>query len=242
MTPRSGTRDDWADRVAALEGTGSSSGNDRKPPITVERIVAAALVLIEAEGFDALTMRRVAAALDTGPASLYAHVRNKAELDDLLIGELCSRIDIPKPDGRRWRAQVHDVCAQLRDQYLAYPGVAQAALAIMPTSLETLRINEGLLSILLAGGVGAQDAAWAIDAVFLVVTASSLETALQQTPEGRDARELDRDETAERLRMLPTERFPNTVKHAAELTAGSGNERLDFAINLLLNGLKAPGR
>jgi AcrR family transcriptional regulator len=48
-----------------------------------------ALGVIAAEGYEALTMRRLAAALDTGPASLYAHVVNKADLDELLIGRLC---------------------------------------------------------------------------------------------------------------------------------------------------------
>ena len=60
----------------------------RKEPLSVERIVDTALDIVAAEGFEALTMRRVAAALDTGPASLYAHVVNKADLDELLIGYL----------------------------------------------------------------------------------------------------------------------------------------------------------
>lgn len=43
-------------------------------------------------GYDALTMRRVAGVVDTGPASLYAHVGNKADFDELLIGRLCAQI------------------------------------------------------------------------------------------------------------------------------------------------------
>jgi AcrR family transcriptional regulator len=85
------SRDRWAAQIAALDG-GQGASLAPKAPITVGRIVDAALQIVEAEGFEALTMRRVAAALQTGPASLYAHVRNKAELDDLLIGELCARV------------------------------------------------------------------------------------------------------------------------------------------------------
>ncbi|MET0700645.1 MAG: helix-turn-helix domain-containing protein, partial [Mycobacterium sp.] len=65
---------------------GPSSG--RKQPITVAAIIGAAFGIVEREGYDALTMRRVATALDTGPASLYAHVVNKKDLDELLIGRL----------------------------------------------------------------------------------------------------------------------------------------------------------
>lgn len=197
-----------------------------------------ALHLVEAEGFDALTMRRLAASLQTGPASLYAHVRNKAELDDLLIGRLCSQVALPTPDPDRWPAQILEVCGRLRDQFLRYPGISRAALAAAPTSLDTLRINEGLLAILLAGGVSAQSAAWAIDAVYLYVSAYSLEVSLSRTPGHRgDTRALGKDELIERLRMLPTNRFPNTVAHAEELTSGDQHDRFDFTLELLLRGL-----
>ena len=92
--------------------------SSRKPPLSVERIVQTALDIVAAEGFEALTMRRVAATLDTGPASLYAHVVNKADLDELLIGYLCSRIVLPEPDPETWREQIFDLAAQIRDQYL----------------------------------------------------------------------------------------------------------------------------
>ena len=49
-------------------------------------------------------MRRVAAALETGPSSLYAHVVNKEDLDELLIGRLCAAVDLPEPDPAIWRA------------------------------------------------------------------------------------------------------------------------------------------
>jgi AcrR family transcriptional regulator len=203
----------------------------RKEPITVDRIVTTALRLVETEGFDALTMRRVAAALETGPASLYAHVRNKAELDDLLIGTLSRNVSLPAPDAARWRAQFVDVCAQLRDQFLRYPGIARAALSAPPNNLDTLRITEGMLAILLAGGVAPQPAAWAIDAALLYVSAYTVEASLRGV--------VDRDEMAARLRMLPVSRFPHTVAHVDKINAGDGHERFDFTLRLLLQGLEA---
>ena len=235
-----GSRDRWAERIADLDGTRGAS-RSRKAPITVDRLVDAALQIAEGEGFDALTMRRLAAALQTGPASLYAHVRNKAELDDLLIGELCSRVTLPAPDPERWRVQIVDVCRQIRDQYLRYPGISRAALAAVPNSLETLRISEGMLAILLAGGVSPQSSAWASDAAFLYVSAYSLEISLRQHPEaGGDGRVLDRTELVERFRMLPTNRFPNTVAYAWELTSGGKHDRFDFTLDLLFQGLPTP--
>ena len=242
MTERSASRhvvsrDRWAAKIAALDDTRTSAPS-RKAPITVGRIVDAAFQIVEAEGFDALTMRRVAAALETGPASLYAHVRNKAELDDLLIGELCARVTLPAADPGQWRAQILDVCQQLRDHYLHYPGISRAALAAVPDSVETLRISEGMLAILLAGGIPPQSAAWASDAAFLYVSAYSFEVSLRQ-PRGEDVdgRIFDRAELIERFRMLPANRFPNTIAYARELTSGDGHERFDFTLDLLLRGL-----
>ena len=58
-----------------------------KSPITVDSIITAALGIVASEGYEALTMRRLAAALETGPASLYAHVSHKEELAELKSGD-----------------------------------------------------------------------------------------------------------------------------------------------------------
>ena len=226
----SAPRDRWAKQIAALDG--EARAKVRKEPLSTERIVGTALQIVEVEGFESLTMRRVAAVLGAGVASLYAHVRNKSDLDDLLIGELCSRIDLPEPDPARWRQQILDVCSQIRDEFLRYPGVSRAALAAAPRSLETARLNEGMLAILLGGGVSGRDAAWAIDAAYLYVSAYCLEASLR-----RDDHERERERSAERLRMLPDDHFPHTVAHVEDLTSGVGHERCDFTLGLLFRGL-----
>lgn len=211
----------------------------RKVPITVEQVVDTALGVIATEGYEALTMRRLAGALDTGPASLYAHVVNKADLDELLIGRLCAGLVLPAPDPATWREQIRGVCAQMRDQYLKYPGISRAALAMAPTDLQTMRVTEGMLAILLAGGVPPQSAAWAIDALLLYVAAYCLEVSVARRRAADDdtAWVLDRDELVRRFTALPVETFPHTTRHAAELTAGEGHDRFDFTLGVLIDGL-----
>jgi AcrR family transcriptional regulator len=214
---------------------GPSAG--RKKPITVDAIVETAMGIVEREGHDALTMRRVAGALETGPASLYAHVVNKEDLDDLLIGRLCTEVVLPQPDPHTWRDQIIGVCTQLRDQYLRYPGISRAALAVVPTHLETLRVSEGMLGIVLAGGVEPQTAAWAIDALFLYVNAFCLEASLRdRQPADEDGRVLSREESLRRFAALP-DTFPHTKRYAAELTSGTASDRFAFTINLIVGGL-----
>jgi AcrR family transcriptional regulator len=70
---------------------------------------------VATEGYDALTIRRVAAVLGTGPSSLYAHIVSKEDIDDLLVGRLCSEVVLPEPDPAMWHHQIRDVYAQIRD-------------------------------------------------------------------------------------------------------------------------------
>ncbi|MET7607023.1 TetR/AcrR family transcriptional regulator [Streptomyces avermitilis] len=211
----------------------------RKAPITVEQVIDTALGVIATEGYEALTMRRLAGALDTGPASLYAHVVNKADLDELLIGRLCAELALPEPDPAAWREQIRGVCTQIRDQYLKYPGISRAALAMAPTDLETMRVSEGMLAILLAGGVAPQAAAWAIDALLLYVAAYCLEASIvrQRSADDDAVWVLDRDELLRRFTALPAATFPHTTRYAAELTAGEGHDRFDFTLALMVDGL-----
>ncbi|MFG2480450.1 TetR/AcrR family transcriptional regulator [Streptomyces fagopyri] len=215
---------------------GPSGG--RKKPITVDAIISTAFGIVEAEGYDALTMRRVATTLETGPSSLYAHVVNKEDLDELLIGRLCAEIDLPEPDPAAWRQQIAGVCTQLRDQYLRYPGISRAAFAAAPSNLDTLRVAEGMLAILLAGGIDPQIAAWALDSLSLYVNAYSLEVSLADSRVSRsdDGWVVSRDELLRRFAALP-DTFPQTKRYAAELTAGTVHDRFDFTIGLMIGGL-----
>lgn len=215
---------------------GPSAG--RKKPITVDAIIGTAFAIVEREGYDALTMRRVATALETGPSSLYAHVVNKEDLDELLIGRLCAEVDLPDPDPEAWREQIIGVCAQLRDQYRRYPGISRAAFAAAPANRDTLRVGEGMLAILLAGGVTPQAAAWATDSLTLYVNAHTLEVALAHHKQrnAEDEWVLGRKELHHRLASLP-DTYPQTKRYAKELTAGTVDDRFLFTLNLLLDAL-----
>jgi AcrR family transcriptional regulator len=230
------SRDQWAAQIAALDGP-QSVPRSRREPITAARIVQAALAVVEADGFDALTMRRVAAALQASPGALYAHVRDKSQLDDLMIAELCSRVTLPEPDPAHWQAQAVDVCRQLRDQYLRYPEIWRATLAAAPSSLDTLRITEGLLAILLAAGVALRTASWATDSAFLYVGAYSVMALRRRADKDTEGRVVDRVEVIERLRMLPSDRFPIMAAHAEELISGAGHDQFDFTLGQLFGGL-----
>ena len=240
VTRRLVSRDQWQALLASPPPSDAREPATRRGrmPISRQRIIDAALVVVASGGYEQLTMRSVADALDTGPASLYQHVRDKSELGDLLVSELCSRVALPEVDPSRWREQFVDVCVALRDQFLAYPGVAAVALAAVPADLGPLRLQEALFSLLLAGGADPQDAAWTTDAAHLYVIAYCLEASAASEQAVRVPEEtIDPAEIAARLRMLPLEQFPNTVRHADLLTSGAGHERFDFTLERMLRNL-----
>src|ERR1700721_2935963 len=77
------------------------------PALTREDVVAAAVAVMQAEGLDRVTMRRIANDLDTGPASLYVYVRNTAELHAAMLEDLLGQVDLaPVTAAGDWRERL----------------------------------------------------------------------------------------------------------------------------------------
>jgi AcrR family transcriptional regulator len=213
-----------------------------KPRLTVERIVDAAMGLMKDVGYDNVSMRSLARALDTGPASLYAHVANKDELDQLVIDRITMMLELPEPDPERWQDQLKDVLRSVLQLYREHPGAARAAMGMIPTADGGLRAADGIMAIALAGGVSPQAAAWFCDLGSLYVGALAYEETIWLTREGSPGEPLDHEALDEQLRTLMesvSDRFPHVRQYAAELTAGDGDERFEFGIDVLVAGLAA---
>jgi AcrR family transcriptional regulator len=69
------------------------ANGDRRPPLTRERVVAQALTAIAQDGVAALTMRTLAARLGVVPGALYRPVRNKEQLQDLVLDGVLAEVD-----------------------------------------------------------------------------------------------------------------------------------------------------
>jgi AcrR family transcriptional regulator len=218
----------------------SRSTRDRpaKAPLSEAAIVDAALAVARTDGLAAVTMRRVAAELDTGAASLYVYVRNRDELLRGMLDRVAGEIPLVKPDKRRWRKQIHDLLDAFRVGLETYPGLA-TVLPEEPLVMDSAMASlENLLGMMAVGGIGAQDAAWGCDNLMLIVTATANEADVRKSA----GMPFDGD-FIERLRGLfagmPPEDYPNIVSHADALVAGTGADRFHFAIDTFLDGLVA---
>ncbi|MCX2733053.1 TetR/AcrR family transcriptional regulator [Saccharopolyspora sp. NFXS83] len=98
----------------------------RRPRFTREQIAAAALALADAEGFEAVSMRRVAAELGAGTMTLYHYVRTKDDLIALMDDAVMAEVLIPEGElPTDWRAALTAIARRTRDMSLRHRGLLQ---------------------------------------------------------------------------------------------------------------------
>jgi AcrR family transcriptional regulator len=95
-----------------------------RPGLSVDAVVDAATELADAEGLDAVTMRRVAQALGVVPMTLYTYVPGKAELLDLMLDAAYARMARTDTSGQPWRQRLAAIAAENRELSEAHPWAA----------------------------------------------------------------------------------------------------------------------
>ena len=209
-------------------------------PLSQDLIVDTAMKLLAAEGLDAVSMRRIAQALNTGAASLYAHVRDKEELYELIFDRVLGDVEPPEPDPKRWREQLKEMLRRQVQVMVEHPGIAKVVMeTLIPIGPNALRQGEGMLAIMRAGGLSARAAAFAGDALSLYAKAYAVEVSRWRTGD------FDRDKIAERGRQmgeymssLPPDAFPNMLEVGPLFNEETATERFEFALDAFIAGLK----
>ncbi|MCU4186812.1 TetR/AcrR family transcriptional regulator [Acidiferrimicrobium sp. IK] len=113
----------WVDHQARL-----ARRKPRPDGLTVERVLDAALRVVDTEGLESLTMRRLAEALGTATASLYRHVASREALLVLMVDRLLGEVRLP-PDGLSGRRQVEWLAHELRAVLLSHASLLPAVTA-----------------------------------------------------------------------------------------------------------------
>jgi AcrR family transcriptional regulator len=208
-----------------------------KPALSRDAIVDAALAVVEADGLDQLTMRRLAKELDTGPASLYVYVRSTAEVHALLIDRLLARLDLTWSGRGDWHRRLRSMLVAYSELLMTYPGLARSALVTWPNGPHYLDLVELTLRLLTAGGVPAERAAWGVDVLLQYATAMALEYGTRgETADG----EGDLAELAAALSAAAPGRHPILASlGVAGMMAGPPHDRRDWALDVMINGIVA---
>ncbi|MEV0111022.1 TetR/AcrR family transcriptional regulator C-terminal domain-containing protein [Nocardia sp. NPDC050799] len=204
--------------------------------ITRERIVAAALELLNEHGMDALTVRALASRLDVKAPALYWHVRNKQELLDEMATFVMRRVTdalAAIPRGGDWRDAVAAYARVLRSEYLLHRDGARIFSGTRIADPEVVKAKEGWLERLTAAGFSLAEADDTLDLVTAFVVGFVIEEQERSPSAGADP---DRYSLTGRDAWLGE--GAELAKAAGHLR-DDGDPRFERQLGVLLDGLAA---
>jgi AcrR family transcriptional regulator len=211
----------------------------RRVPITLDRIVAGALELIDREGLGALSMRNLATELGTGTTTLYRHVSGKDEVLVLVADAVLGENQGQRPlESVGWREVLEEVARSMRTALGSHPNVAALFATAVPVGPNSLRGRELILSVLRERGF---DKTLAAD-VYTALAHLALASVLQEPMNDFRAGGLGASKSLtlrDFYRSLPAEQYPHLVEMADDLTSRTATEEFEFGLGCLLDGVES---
>ncbi len=220
-----------ATQVPGQRGTGRSR-------LTRDLVLQTALDLLDAEGLEALSMRRLAQTLNCDPMALYRYAANRAELLDGITELVLNEVAINR-HGQDWEAQLRRAAHDFRLTALRHPN-AVPLLVTRPLStplglrpLGMLRPVEHILGLLIQAGFTSRDALHAYRTYYGFLYGHILNELQELIVDPEE------DEALLRLGLyrLPAREFPTLRGLAPDLVAYDGAAELDEGLDILLSGL-----
>ena len=206
-----------------------------RPKFTRTQLQAAALALVDAEGLAALSMRTLAGALGTGPMTLYNYVKDRDELDALVVEAVLAEVKPPRgrgPDRRGdWQADVRAIVEATWRAVRRHPNVIPLVLTRRTLHETTLVWAESLLDALARGGRSGADLLVAFRTVSgFVMGLAQAQLAGQPSADHPDVA---------RARALPAERFPRLIEIARAATRVGPDREFRAGLDIVMAGLSA---
>src|SRR5215218_6299026 len=206
----------------------------RRPRGSLSReVILDAAESVASQGFDALSIRAVAARLGAAPMALYNHFATKEQLVDALLDQVLSRFE-PEPPTDDWAQDLRRFARAHRRLLVEHPW-AVAPLFTQPNpGMSSVRIGEIALEILRRGGFSDARAVAAFSGIIALNYGwSSFTTARDVDSEGPG------HDVGAMLAALPRTEYPLTVDVAGEMGAYGSDQHYDFVLDQLLRGLRA---
>jgi AcrR family transcriptional regulator len=206
----------------------------QRTPLSRERILQAAVSMADAEGIDALTMRRLAGQLQVEAMSLYNHVANKDDLLDGMIELVAAEIEEPS-GAAGWRAATRQRAISAHDALLRHPWSSILWASRMNVGPARMRHMDAMLRELREAGF----APGLLDVAFHTLENHVVGHALQASSFPFDADDLPAL-SARYLEGFPSEEFPDLaahIRHHMDQPAG-GESSFEFGLDSILDALE----
>ncbi|MFB6723100.1 TetR/AcrR family transcriptional regulator [Kribbella sp. NPDC056345] len=218
-----------------------------QPVLSQEQIVAAAIKLLDANGIEALTMRKLGAELGAVATAVYWHVANKDELIELVVDHVYGEIDVPEissPD--EWRAAVTAFAQNFRNMILRHPWLGSTLADVGVTLLgpNMLASSDRTLGLYQAAGFGLREANHASTTVLShVVGLAATEAATISKMKRSGLSEQEWMAKVWPAAEQAAEPYPRLKALYAEYTSSSaadnGDEVFEYGLACVLDGLEA---
>jgi AcrR family transcriptional regulator len=205
--------------------------------LTREAIVDAAVAILDEQGLDGLTMRAVAGRLGSAAMSLYRHVASRDELLDLVLERLVTEIPDTACTGD-WREDVAALARDVRAALLRRPQLTVLLTSRTGLGSGGLQTLEKALAIFRSAGMSPRDAAFANHALGNYVAGAALWEAAGLAGATGEVRRARADAASSTMRSLSPEAFPATTWAAPDLFAGTADDRFEFGLAVLVDGLE----
>jgi len=212
-----------------------------REPLDRGVIVSTAIRIADAEGIDALSMRRLAHELGSGATSLYRHVANKDELLDLTVDEILGEVSLDEDPALGWEQRAINLARGIRLTLRRHPGVAMLFGFRVTRGPNALAVADRLLGILRSGGLEGAQLGLAYQAVTTwAVAFGAIDSRDAARPSSdRQSSEQQHEMIEAMLASLPRDRYPNVVTafgYGAEMTADA---QFEFGLQALITGIAA---
>ena len=214
--------------------TGSAHAPDSRLGLSRETIVDGALALLDRDGLDAFTMRRLADELGIGTMTLYGYFRRKDELLDAVVDSGSERIAQRVSEaagGEPWKVRLKALMLGIRESLVAHPGIVELRYRRPLLSAGALTVTELGMRALRDAGFSDREAG-RIFRILFVYTFGFCAFG----PGPRAAAE--RDSSVAALKALPADRYPTLVEAAEEASKSMADPSLyEAGLDALLEGL-----
>ncbi|WP_222426738.1 TetR/AcrR family transcriptional regulator [Amycolatopsis rhizosphaerae] len=210
--------------------------------LTEDKIVRAAIDLADAEGIEALSMRRIATELGSGTTSLYRHIRGKDELIELMVDAVYGEEPIPERGGQDWREALADFARRFRHSLLRHPWLAQQASQRPALGPNVIARSDHALGLAAEATPDPTRAALIVGAITTHVlgsVAAELAELQAQRTTGMTEDEWRESVGGYVTRVIESGRYPHFARRVLEAEDPDAETRFEFGLTCLLSGIAA---
>ena len=221
------------------------SARAERAPLSRKQILEAAIDLIDRDGLEAFSLRKLAADLGVTTPALYTHVRNREELLVLVFDTVVSQMDLPDDDSTDWAEDLRVVARAWRETMTTHREMARLSAIGMPLGPSLLRRMDAVFGALLRAGLPPPEAfslgtAFAVNFMgyALFIDANN---PVRQLERAGASPEAAKEQWAQMLSALPAEAAPNVaaLRTYFEVDTDEDSEVFDTSLDLLIEAARA---